>query len=296
MTTHNSQNRKSEFIRKVSVETMELMKQLFHENEQLNKQIVLQETEIKRFGEVLKKVRDLESENERFQALVIDITQENSQLKEANRKMNDEISYYKIEREKLVRNLDTIESRHKEFYDQISQIERQNMNLANLYVASFQIHGTLVREELLTALKEIIINLIGSEEFGIFLQDDKHGTLTLIDHFGKDVEKYDVADYKQSIIGQTIDSGEIYINQYTGQDREGSVSLVACIPFKFSDCIAGAITIFRLLQQKEKLEDLDFELFNLLATHAAKALYCIELHDNKVRSDQIVHLREQTQA
>ncbi|MBN2385357.1 GAF domain-containing protein [bacterium] len=291
MTTHNSQNKKSDYIRKVSVETMELMKQLFHENEQLNKQVILQETEIKRFSEVLKKIRDLETEIERLQGLVISITQENTQLKDTVRKQGEDISYYKVEREKLLRNLETIESRHKEFFDQIALIEKQNTDLANLYVASFQIHGTLVKQELLTALKEIIINLIGSEEFGIFLHNEQEGSMSLLDHFGKEAEQYSLVDFEQSVVGQTIRSGETYINQDFGVEAEAS-PVVACIPFKFEDCISGAIIIFRLLQQKKKLEDLDFELFNLLATHAAKALYCIELHDHKVRTDKGVRLEE----
>ncbi len=36
--------------------------------------------------------------------------------------------------------------------------------------------------------------------------------------------------------------------------------------------VSGAIVVYRLLPQKSGLEDLDFELFDLLAMHAATAL------------------------
>jgi hypothetical protein len=42
--------------------------------------------------------------------------------------------------------------------------------------------------------------------------------------------------------------------------------------------VTGAIALFRLLPQKPALEDVDHELFELLATHAATALYCTRLH------------------
>ncbi|HEV2721355.1 MAG TPA: diguanylate phosphodiesterase, partial [Thermoanaerobaculia bacterium] len=50
--------------------------------------------------------------------------------------------------------------------------------------------------------------------------------------------------------------------------------LTACIPLKLDDRVVGVIGIFRLLQQKQGLEPLDFELFDLLSSHAASALFC----------------------
>jgi hypothetical protein len=49
--------------------------------------------------------------------------------------------------------------------------------------------------------------------------------------------------------------------------------------------VTGAIAIFRLLPQKAGIEDVDRELFGLLATHAAVALYCSALHA-KVAGEQ----------
>ena len=50
--------------------------------------------------------------------------------------------------------------------------------------------------------------------------------------------------------------------------------LTACIPLVLDGKVTGAIAIFRLLPQKAGIEDVDRELFDLLATHAATALYC----------------------
>src|SRR5882724_6618002 len=48
------------------------------------------------------------------------------------------------------------------------EVEQQNTNLANLYVASYQLHGTLNRQRVLDSIQEIVINLIGSEELAIW--------------------------------------------------------------------------------------------------------------------------------
>jgi hypothetical protein len=42
--------------------------------------------------------------------------------------------------------------------------------------------------------------------------------------------------------------------------------------------VTGVIALFRLLPQKPRVEEADHELFDLLAVHAAMALYCTGLH------------------
>src|SRR5262249_24297048 len=56
--------------------------------------------------------------------------------------------------------LETIEEESRNYSARFVEVEQQNTNLAKLYVASYQLHGTLQRDNVLGALKEIIINLI----------------------------------------------------------------------------------------------------------------------------------------
>jgi len=55
-------------------------------------------------------------------------------------------------------------------------------------------------------------------------------------------------------------------------------SLTAVIPLKVEGKVTGVIAIFRLLPQKQALATVDRELFGLLGSHAAMALYCSGLH------------------
>jgi hypothetical protein len=64
----------------------------------------------------------------------------------------------------------------------------------------------------------------------------------------------------------------------TAQDALDESNLVACIPLNLGGEVTGAIAVFSLLSHKAGFEDLDYELFDLLATHAGTALYCTELH------------------
>jgi len=53
---------------------------------------------------------------------------------------------------------------------------------------------------------------------------------------------------------------------------------IACVPLRIGARVIGVIAIYRLLTQKERFEPLDFELFTLLAGHAATALFSSKLY------------------
>jgi hypothetical protein len=166
------------------------------------------------------------------------------------------------------------------FSARYAEIEQQNSNLANLYVASYRLHGTLERREVIDALQEIIANLVGSEEAGLFEVDPESGRLDLVASFGLPPEWPRSIERGHGLIGRTAQSGEIYVadpaNPQPGADADRN--LTACVPLSLAGKVIGAIAVFRLLPQKSGIEDVDRELFDLLATHAATALYCSGLH------------------
>src|SRR5262249_17921067 len=69
------------------------------------------------------------------------------------------------ENERLRLELQAHEARAREF-------ERENHNLANLYVAAHQLHATLDLREVVSKIKEILVNFIGARTFAIYLRDD----------------------------------------------------------------------------------------------------------------------------
>ncbi|HUR82515.1 MAG TPA: GAF domain-containing protein [Thermoanaerobaculia bacterium] len=177
--------------------------------------------------------------------------------------------------ERLRERLSEVEEQSRDFAARYVEVEQQNTNLANLYVASYQLHGTLVRDRVLTAIKEIVINLVGSEELAIWELID--GSLVLLDSFGIDDEPWRRVplDASSGMIGLCSVTGQRFVAGETeilpsGRER----TLSACIPLKLDDLVVGAIGVFRLLPQKAGFEPIDLELFDLLASHAASALYC----------------------
>jgi GAF domain-containing protein len=58
---------------------------------------------------------------------------------------------------------------------------------------------------------------------------------------------------------------------------------LACIPLKIKEHVIGVISIYRLFVQKEGFTAVDYELFSLLAGHAATAIFSSRLYSQSER-------------
>ena len=120
--------------------------------------------------------------------------------------------------------------------------EQRLGQLAHLHAALQQLHEAEDQDTVLTVVKEIVANLVGSECMAIYATR-ADGSLELLDGIG-------VAD------GQT--------------DVTDSI---VTVPLRRDDRVVGMIAIFRLLPQKAQLDATDRELFSLLSTHVPVAMH-----------------------
>ena len=185
------------------------------------------------------------------------------------------------EREGLQRQLAEFEVANQRFSLEYLEVEKRNNDLMNLYVASYRLHGTLDRAEVLATIQEIVANLVGCEEHAVFELDSEGRELCLVASTGIDPVAWGRVPMGEGPIGRVAASGETLVMAVAGEavsQGEAGPALTACIPLKLDGKVTGAIALFRLLPQKPTLAEVDHEMFELLATHAATALYCTRLH------------------
>ena len=202
-------------------------------------------------------------------------------------RLRAEVQQLTDENRRIAQRFREVEEENKDFANRYIEIEEQNNNLANLYVASYQLHSTLDFREVIQIVQEIVINLIGAEAFAILLLDEKTNDLRAIACEGEDVvpgiENLS-ARLGDGILGGVAKTGESY---YVNQDIEGGkVTLekpLAAVPLKIKEHVIGLIAIYRLLQQKDSFSAVDYELFPLLAAHAATAIFSSKLYSQSER-------------
>ncbi len=230
---------------------------------------------------------ELMRENERLRLKMVKLEGEKIDLRsqydpnrlnaatEENRRLEEKLQI-------LEARFDEVESESMDFANRYSEIQLQNENLMNLYVASYQLHSSLDPEEVVAVIQEIILNLIGAEEYSVFLKEKKRGHLLVI--VGEDsngpiegqrLEKID------SALRSVLEEGEPYFGNGDGTPIP---SVLACTPLKVKGAVVGAISITKLLDQKrDGLTAIDRELLSLLSDHAATALVSADLHSRTER-------------
>ena len=202
-------------------------------------------------------------------------------------RLRREMSHLADENRQIRDKYELMEAENRDFASRYVEIEEQNNNLANLYVASYQLHSTLDFREVIQIVQEIVINLIGSGCFGILLADEKTKELKVLASEGDD-ELPGLAGLEvrlgEGVIGNVAETGEPY---FAGEEMEGLGNAldapIAAVPLKIKDHVIGVIVIYKLLQQKHSFTAVDYELFSLLAAHAATAIFSSKLYSQSER-------------
>ncbi|MEE8538087.1 MAG: GAF domain-containing protein, partial [Acidobacteriota bacterium] len=239
------------------------------------------------FGKAREFTEELLRENERLRLKMLEIHKEQQ---EANTEtfdnqislLQERIEQLENEKRALEEQFQAADNDGRSFMTRYAEVEEQNNNLANLYVASYQLHSTLDFVEVMTTVKEILINLIGAEVFSIMLQDERSGELAVVasQHLNDTL----TLRLGEGPIGKAALSGQTYMAPEPAQGGDIDVGApLAAIPLKIKEHVIGVICIYRLMEQKDKFQNIDYELFTLLASHAATAIFSSQLYSRSER-------------
>lgn len=233
--------------------------------------------------------QQLLKENERLRYRVAQLEEENKALRKV--KGEEELEFLRKrvkelenEKEELLKKYKEVERENIDFAKKYVEVEEENNNLANLYIASYQLHSTLDFKEVLNIITEILINLIGCGTFVILLIDDKLKALIPVSAEGIDLKEFPPIKLGEGKIGEAVMKREKYVRDYYNPDEEINLDdPFVVIPLEVKETVIGAIVLYKLLPQKNKLEKIDYELFTMLAGHAATAIFSAKLYSDSER-------------
>lgn len=177
---------------------------------------------------------------------------------------------------------------NRDYASQYREIEKLHGNLMNLYVAGYRLHSSFEREDVLSAITETVVNLIGSENFGVYESVDVTAQLDLVAWVGPDPCALRSLVLDDSELGALVRKGALHVSDSTNPlCAPNGMKFEILVPLRLGEQTTGAIIVFSLLPQKrDGLKDVDFELFDLLGAQAAGALYSTRLHEQVARGRQ----------
>jgi GAF domain-containing protein len=183
-----------------------------------------------------------------------------------------------------------VESDREELSTKLAEYEHQVQRLMNLYVATYQLHATLDPAEVQATIAEIAINLLGAERFVLLFwktdaaaaADGRAGECEVA--FAQGMEDDGSGTYQNGVyaggdpaVDATLADGVLRIGSIDGSDA------LACVPLAVQGATVGALVILKLFDHKAMLRPEDRDLLDLIAAHAASALFAARVYANTDR-------------
>jgi hypothetical protein len=173
-----------------------------------------------------------------------------------------------------------------ELESRVLELEELNSSMMSMYVSSFQLHATLDLAEVIRVIEEILVNFIGARSYAILLLDDDGESFRVAAEQGLDGRLPNAGIRPRGVLAEVLGSLTAYVHTSARPAREG---VLAAVPLAMGKACVGAILVFSLFSQKERLLRNDMELFSLLGGHAASAIVSSRLYakaDRKVKTLQ----------
>lgn len=244
------------------------------------------------------RLRAVETLREQVAALVVDsrrLKADNVRLAKALVKVqetgagHDTLATLKVAQEKAalyqqqVKDLLEVQT---ELESRVLELEELNSSMMSMYVSSFQLHATLDLGEVIRVIEEILVNFIGARSYAILLLDDDGETFRVASEQGLEGRLPTAGIRPRGVLAEVLGSLTAYVHTSARPAREG---VLAAVPLAMGKACVGAILVFGLFSQKERLLRNDMELFSLLGGHAASAIVSSKLYakaDRKVKTLQ----------
>lgn len=206
------------------------------------------------------------------------LTTENAELRhqlasdDAIRELLVKIDHLEEEKKRLRSRAEVAVQEIRDYQGRYSEVEKELDAMANLYVASYQLHATLEPNEVLSVIEQVLMQFVGVGAFAIYLARDGGGTKKLEPVHAFQCEGLEIREetWNSGPIGEAAATGVYFVNHPERVEEPGAP--LACIPMVLGDVAVGAIAIYGLLAQKREFVNIDFEIFKLLALHAASAI------------------------
>jgi hypothetical protein len=176
----------------------------------------------------------------------------------------------------LEHRLKQLENENRTLSELCNQLQEQNAAISNLYVAKHRLHASFDAAEVMRIVKEIMVELIGAKEFGIYLLDPRQRLLRRIAVGGGKKHPETVA-LGEGHLGSGASTGKPFYFDGSSGGRSPEVPL-AVIPLRSESDTIGVIAIWELLPQKRDFSPIDHQLLELVAEHAPAALKSAHLH------------------
>ena len=221
------------------------------------------------FRQLYKRLAELEARVE-----AVEDRDDSSPSTDSPAKPDNEVLAQVIE---LQTRLKRVESENRELTDRCVRLQAHNEAISNLYVVKHRLHASFEPAEVMRIIREILSELVGASEFGIFLLDPRQAALRRVTGLGPESGP-DSVTLGDGHLGRVAKDGQAFFYESSGNGERAPDVPLAAIPLRGETGPIGIIAIWRLLSHKDRLSPIDHQLLELVADHAPLAMMSAHLH------------------
>jgi GAF domain-containing protein len=179
----------------------------------------------------------------------------------------------------LERRVAVLEAENIQLTERALGAEQRLARAAQLYATVSQLHQTSDTDEVVIVVKEIVANLLGCEEMGVYDVWPQGPLCTYVDGIGLDADRFGTLPPTHALIREAIATGAIVVPADPTTDPIHGRPVSAIVPLHDQGAVCGIVVLFQLLRQKPKLEAADKDLLEAVAAHAGRALIHARLRE-----------------
>jgi hypothetical protein len=148
--------------------------------------------------------------------------------------------------------------------DELEQVGDEHDLISHLFVGVAQLHASLKLRDIVAAVAETLINLVGTEDFALFVRDETSGRFEKLWSTGPKASQLGGFAGGQGAFGRAVAGDGIVYD-------EGSVATIPLAGSLQPGCFA-AVVVCSLVGHKPALTARDHQFLATFAEHGARAL------------------------
>ena len=172
-----------------------------------------------------------------------------------------------------------LEAAHIQLTERALGAEQKLARAAQLFASVSELHSSNDPADVVTVIKEIVANLLGCEEMGVFEVWPLGPVFTYLDGIGIDADKFATLPPSHPLVQQAFTTGQVVVPADPTAESILGRPAAAIVPLRDGATVCGIVVLFTLLRQKPVLEREDAELLDAVATHGGRALINARLRE-----------------
>jgi GAF domain-containing protein len=166
---------------------------------------------------------------------------------------------------------------------EVARADQKVGDLENLLLATRRLDACADRAAVLAALQDILVTVVGANDFVVLALDEEGRTMWPILGVGTNGAACGPLLVSDALVSAALETGKCQLSGPRGVGDLPRIDPVATIPLLAWPHTVGALVVFTLPPQRSALRPIDVELLEFLSSRAASAIQLADLRASDSR-------------